>query len=99
MKEQIEDFTSLLDEIDRQRTASISTTISTSLSRAKLTLEQLDQIVKNKLLRNANGGSRARRRAWVRNKSKVCNIQNALKEHRLNLLAAMGTTNLWVFES
>ena len=94
MKEQIEDLTSLLDEIDRQPPASLSTTISTSLLRAKLTLEQLDQIVKIKLLRNTDGGSRARHRAWVRNKSKVCKIQKALKEHRLNLVAAMGVTNL-----
>ncbi|KAL8789478.1 MAG: hypothetical protein Q9195_006803 [Heterodermia aff. obscurata] len=92
--EQIEDLTNLLHEIDRQPTASLSATISTSLLRAKLTLEQLDQIVKIKLLRNAEGGSRARHRAWVRNKSKVCKIQKALKEHRLNLIAAMGVTNL-----
>ena len=94
MKEQIEDLTNLLDEIEHQPAAFLSTTISMSLLRAKQTLERLDQIVKTKLLRNADGGPRARRRAWVRNKSKVCKIQKALKEHRLNIVAAMGATNL-----
>lgn len=94
LKEQIEDFACLVNEIENQPAISLSITISTLLSRAKLSLEQLDQIVKNKILRNANGTPRARRRAWVKNRSKICRIQDALKEHRLNLLAAMGSSSL-----
>lgn len=94
LKEQLENFTSLVNEIDIQPENSLSTAISTNLSRAKLTLEQLDQLLKAKVSRNANGTPRARRRAWTRNRSKVYKLQDALKEHRLNLLAAMSARNL-----
>jgi hypothetical protein len=45
-------------------------------------------------LRIVNGTYRARRRAWTRNKSKVNQLRDAIKEHRDNILAAMSSNNL-----
>jgi hypothetical protein len=94
LQEQVEHFTNLVKEINDQHAVSLSSVIKTSLSRAKITLEQLDQLIQVKILKNVNGTSRARRRAWTRNRSKVYKIQNALKEHRVNLLAAISANSL-----
>ena len=94
LQEQVGNFTSILKEIDDQQALSLSTVITRNLSRAKLTLEQLDQLIRARILKNVNGTSRARRRAWTRNKSKVGKFQDALKDHRMDLLAAISANSL-----
>lgn len=85
-----------MKEINDQHAVSLSAVITTSLSRAKLTLEELDRLIRVKLLTNVNGASRARRRAWTRNRSKIYKIQAALKEHRVNLLTALSANSLFI---
>jgi hypothetical protein len=81
-QEQLEHFTALLNEIESQLGIFNSATIATTLSRAKLTIEQLHQLIQVKILQNVNGTSRARQRAWTRNKSKIFTIRDALKDYR-----------------
>ena len=68
--------------------------MATSLLEAKTTLDQLNDILQSKILRIANGTSRARRRAWMRNKSKVSKLCSAIRDHKLNLIAAMDAQSL-----
>jgi hypothetical protein len=82
-------------EINGQHSSSTSTNVTASLARAQHTIEQLDQLIKVKLLRLVNGTYRARRRAWTRNKAKVYQLRDAMKEHRDNIIAAMSSNNLY----
>jgi hypothetical protein len=93
-QEQLEHFTALLNEIGSQNATLSSSVIETSLSQAKITMEQLHQLIQVKILQNVDGTSRARRRAWTRNKSKICSIVDALKEHRQNILTAISANSL-----
>lgn len=93
-QEHVEQFVTLVEEIRGQCTDSPSTVIATALSRAKHTLDKLNQLVQGKLVKNIHGTSRARRRLWARNKSKIDRIQNELKEHRANLTAALSAKNM-----
>jgi hypothetical protein len=91
---QLEHFTDLVKEIHSHHSSSTSSNVAASLTRAQHTIEQLDQLIQVKLLRIVNGTYRARRRAWTRNKSKVNQLRDAIKEHRDNILAAMSSNNL-----
>lgn len=73
---------------------SLSPVVATYLTRAKLKFEQLDVLIKTKILVTINGTSRARRRVWLRNKAKVARIQGAIKELRMNLLATMSANQV-----
>lgn len=53
-------------------------------------------LIQAKLLKNIHGTSRARKRAWARNKPKVHKLQNELKELRASLTTAMGASSLLV---
>lgn len=93
----MEHFSILLEGIHRQERVCNSVAVATTLSTAKSTLEKLNQLVQVKLLKNMHGTSRARKRAWARNKSKVYKMQNELKELRASLTAAMGASTLSVY--
>ena len=92
----MEHFSILLDDIRRQDGACHSATVAPILSKAQSTLEELDQLLQVKFLRNIHSTSRARKRAWARNRSKVYKMQNDLKELRASLIAAMGASSLLV---
>lgn len=94
MQEQVEHFTALLNEIESQNAIISSPVIERGLSRAKIKIGQLHEIIQVKILRNVNSTSRARRRAWTRNKSKICSIVDALKEYRQILLTAISANSL-----
>ncbi|KAG4441393.1 hypothetical protein IFR05_003150 [Cadophora sp. M221] len=94
LQEQLENFNSLVQEIDRSQGEGTDGIITQSLTRAKLSIEQLHQLIQIKLLKNLNGGtSRARRRAWTRNKSKILALRDVLKECRDNLSVALSAKN------
>lgn len=78
LQESVKDFAILVDEIKGQHGDAV-----TAPHRAMLTIGRLDQIT-----------ARARRRARARNRTNVYRLQDALKENRLSLLAAMGANNL-----
>ena len=94
---QVEHFSILLEGIHHQEGVCNSAAVATILSTAKSTLEKLNQLVQVKLVKNMHGTSRARKRAWARNKSKVYKMQNELKELRASLTAAMGASCLLVW--
>ncbi len=58
-------------EIGNQPAVSLPAVITTALSRAKLMLDNLDQLMQVELLKSADGSSRTPRRAEARNKFKV----------------------------
>ena len=86
----------MVREIDSQPVISLSNVVKTALSRAKLMLDNLDQLMQVKLLKNADGSIRIRRRAWARNKSKVDRAKSQLKEQRMSLVAAISAGSLSV---
>lgn len=83
-------------EIDNQSAVSLPIVITTALSRVKLMLDNLDQLMQVKLLKCADGSIRTRRRAWARNKSKVNKAKSELNEQRINLIAAVSASSLSV---
>ena len=94
LQEQLEHFICLLEEIDGHRRPSDSPAITTALFRAKATIEQLNRLLQEKIVRNAYCSAQARRRAWTRNRSKIYRMKAALKEHRANLVAAISVNTL-----
>ena len=98
LKEQVDDFTNMIREIDDQQSSSASaaSAVTTTLSHAKFTLERLKILLEVKLSPRASGSSRKSRRAWAKNRSKLYRIQSSLKEHKTNLLLAIATNNLSV---
>ena len=61
-----------------------------TLSKAQATIDQLNQLIETKLLKHTVGEtSKARRRAWGRNKSKIQRFRDDLLQSRENLLAAL----------
>ncbi len=83
-----------MNEMQSHHVGSLSPVVATYLTRAKLKLEQLDTLIKTKLLVTIDGTSRARRGVWSRNKAKVARIQGALKELRMNLLATISANQV-----
>ncbi|MCJ1429915.1 hypothetical protein MMC29_007830 [Sticta canariensis] len=94
LEAQVEHFSILLEGIHRQEGVYNSAAVATILSTVNSTLEKLNQLVQVELVKNMHGTSRARKRAWARNKSKVYKMQNELKELRASLTAAMGASSL-----
>ena len=92
--EQLEDFTRLVAEVESHLTVSNSTLVADCLRRARASIDKLDQIVRRKILVTIKGTALTRRRAWMKNKSKICRLQDALKEHRAGLLVAT-SANAW----
>ena len=86
----------MVREIDNQTAVSLPTVITIALSRAKLMLDNLDQLMQVKLLKSADGSIRTRRRAWAQNKSKVNRAKSELNEQRINLIAAVSASSLSV---
>ena len=68
--------------------------VTSALSGAERTIQRLNQLVQVRLLKKVEGTSRVRRRAWARNKSKILKLQDALKEHRAELVAAMTASKM-----
>ncbi|KAH7418993.1 kinase-like domain-containing protein [Cadophora sp. MPI-SDFR-AT-0126] len=94
LQEQLENFSTLVQEIDRSQGEGTDSVVTQSLTRAKLSIEQLHQLIQIKLLKNLDGGrSRAHRRAWARNKSKILVLRDVLKECRDNLSVALSAKN------
>lgn len=94
LQEQVEDFGILVRKMTDQQAKIDDQATETALHRATQTLGQLDNIIKNDLLREHNSTIRVGRRAWARNRSMVLRLQDTLKENRLSLLAAMSANNM-----
>ncbi|KAL8901605.1 MAG: hypothetical protein Q9207_005117 [Kuettlingeria erythrocarpa] len=94
LQEQVGDFAALVSDIKDHHAGPAPQTVTTALFRATLTLEHMHSIIKTKVLREQNVTARTFRRAWARNRTNVFRLQDALKENRLNLLAAMSANNL-----
>lgn len=86
----------MVREIDNQIAVSLPTVITTALSRAKVLLDDLDQLMQVKLLKSADDSIRTRRRAWAQNKSKINRVKSELNEQRINLIAAISASSLSV---
>lgn len=68
--------------------------MATTLSGGKKIIEQLHQLVAVKLVRHGEGSDRARRRAWVRDKSKILTLCNSLKDVRETLVVALTANSM-----
>jgi hypothetical protein len=75
-----------INDLNQNPTESI---VGTTLSRGQQIIEQLHQLVTVKLVKHGRGSDRARRRAWVRNKSKVLRLRDSLKEARETIVVAL----------
>lgn len=81
-------FSSVVQEIHEQQSP-YSPIVTTTLSESRDILDQLERLLEDKILIEANGSPRVRRRAWARYRNKVHNIQNSLAEYRANLTIAL----------
>lgn len=93
-QQQVEQFTTVVQEIEGQQ--SLSPATITILLSAKGTLDQLQQLLKGKILTNANDSLHIRRRAWAKHRSELCRIQKSLKENRAILTLAIAMNSLLV---
>ena len=97
LQDQLESFQAVVREVDKPYGSEAQGLVQAILAKANVTIEQLHRLIQVKLLRSTKGGtSRARRRAWATNKSKVSRLHVALKEHRENLLVALSANSSWV---
>ena len=87
---QFQDLVKTVKENERYRCAGVTS----ALLGAERTIQRLNQLVQIRLLKKVESTSRVRRRAWARNKSKILKLQDALKEHRAELVAAMTASKL-----
>ena len=71
-----------------------SASVTSALLVAERTMQRLNQLVQIRLSKKVEGTSRVRRRAWVRNKTKILKLQDALKEHRAELVASITASNM-----
>lgn len=95
LQEQVEDFAILVSDIKDHYAGAAPETITTALFRTTMTLRHLHSIIKTKILQEPNITVRVLRRAWARNRTNVFRLQDALKENRLSLLAAMSANSLY----
>ena len=78
----------VVQEIDSQQRL-FSPTVITILSKSREILDQLEELVKDKILKEVNGSLGVRRRAWAKYRSKVYGIQRSLADYRANLMIAI----------
>ena len=89
LQDQLQDFSELVCKVDHLHETKDSTVVESTLSRAKLTIDEISRIIQVKLLKNIEGTQRAKRRAWAQHKSKLFRLGESLKDSRSNLLVAM----------
>lgn len=87
---QFQDLVKTVKKNERYRCAGVTS----ALLGAERTIQRLNQLVQVRLLKKVEGTSQVRRRGWARNKPKILSLQDALKEHRAELVAAMTASNL-----
>lgn len=80
----------ILQEIDDQQWF-FSATIVTTLAKTREILDQLDKLLRSKILSEANGSSRVRRRAWAKHRTKVYDLHRSLADYKESLMIAILT--------
>ena len=93
LQEQLLQFQVLVNTVKENEDYRTASVIS-ALPGAERTIHRLNQLVQIRLSKKVEGTSRVRRRAWVRNKTKILKLQDALREHRAELVAAMTASNM-----
>lgn len=84
----------LVTEIKERNASPSSEALAETLFRAKLSLEELKHLLDSKIVKKDSLASQARKRMWLRNRSKIRRLHEALREHRINLLAAISANAL-----
>ncbi|KAI0165377.1 hypothetical protein GGR52DRAFT_585411 [Hypoxylon sp. FL1284] len=93
LKEQIQVFQCVLQVVEGL-TGQPTDALVTTLRRAQKTVEDLHQLVIVKLIRQGSWSGRARRRAWLRNKSKIATLRDNLRDARETLWVALSASSL-----
>lgn len=96
-KEQLRSFCDVVEHIEKTNEVSQRPTLQASLSRAYKIIKDLHGLVTTKLIDSRDGTTRARRRAWLRNKRKIVRLQDKLKDVREALLGAVCTDLLSIY--
>ena len=93
-QDQVGHFSNYMKEINDAALDPQSPILAASLCRAETTVKQLDQLIQTKIIKSANGSKQGRRRSWLRNKSRIHKLKDALREHQQDLHAAITSSNL-----
>ena len=93
-QESVERFAILLKQIESDTEHGRSEAVLKILSSANATLERLYHLVNVKLSKNANSSSRVRKRACIRNKSKIHKFQVDVNNYRAELSALLSSGSL-----
>ncbi|KAI9699574.1 MAG: hypothetical protein M1820_007073 [Bogoriella megaspora] len=99
LQEQLEHFTQFLDALRGvlDRHAGVpSPLLLSSLQRAKETVQRLDLVIREKVVKDVGGTKKAHRAAWIKNKPRLLELKAALRESQSDVLAAMSVDNLQV---
>lgn len=65
-----------------------------SLTSAQNTLKRLSEIFETRITRYCKETQKIRRKAWLRNKSRIIALQGKLELHRDNLVVALSASTL-----
>ncbi|KAH7080205.1 hypothetical protein BKA63DRAFT_237874 [Paraphoma chrysanthemicola] len=87
-------FADIVAEISSRAELTQSPIITSNLASSKRTVDRLNTIIQTKVLRCSKAGQKIRRKAWLRNKSKIIALQADLELHKDSLVTAMGALNL-----
>jgi hypothetical protein len=90
-QEQVQIFRQVIQAIEATTQSSTQNPLYDTLSRARKTVEELRTLITVKLIRQRNGSAHARRRAWLKHKSKIVSLRNNLKDAGEKLSIALET--------
>ncbi|KAL8951917.1 MAG: hypothetical protein Q9222_002136 [Ikaeria aurantiellina] len=74
LQDQLQHLVVFLKSIGDEHSMQTIAVVKQHLPKARLLLEQLDRLIRNKILHIVNGTTQVRLRAWARHKSKMCRM-------------------------
>jgi hypothetical protein len=96
VKKQVEIFQALLLDAKAAGQKHGDRSLHTAISEAQAVVDELLSFISQKLMRQGRDSYQARRKAWLRQKSKVVALGDRLKEARENVSLALNTGILYV---
>ncbi|KAI1398654.1 hypothetical protein F4819DRAFT_467854 [Hypoxylon fuscum] len=94
LHEQVQVFRCVLQAVQEIPRHSPNTALTSTLCRAEKIVEDLHQLLTIKLLRQGGKSDRTRRRAWLRNKSKIVMLRDNLRDARETLWVALSANSI-----
>jgi len=89
LQQQVQDFSAVLQTIEATHNTIEHEVLNSTISRAREIVQELQSVITAKLLKkNAGSNSNAKRRGWVRYRSKIVKLRENLEYAQTALMAA-----------